>query len=141
MEPQLGQQEVRGLTVHRLLIRSNPRLAQPFISVILPTIGRAKVHQATQSLINSSYPAFEILIIHDRERRGSTIARNVGLMLARADFVHFAEEDCIYEAGTLRALMQRYRDSKQTVYAGRRARKIPVISHIAPSARSITTIT
>ncbi len=48
------------------------------------------------------------MIVHDPERRGSSIARNVGLMLAGGDFVHFAEDDCIYEAGALRVLMQRY---------------------------------
>jgi len=93
------------------VVRANPRRTQPFVSVILPTIGRAELRQAVQSLVKSDYAAFEVLIVYDPERRGSTVARNVGLMLAQGNFVHFAEDDCIYEVGTLHALMQKYQQT------------------------------
>ncbi len=101
---------MRELIVYRMLVRSKPKLGLPFISVILPTVGRPSVRSAVLSLLNSDYSNFELLLIHDLRRRGSTVARNVGLSLAEGEVVHFAEDDCIYEQSNLRALMRKYGD-------------------------------
>lgn len=66
------------------------------------------MQSAIRTIIDYNYPLFELLVVHDTERRGSSKARNFGLRLAEGDFVHFAEDDCEYARSNLRYLVDKY---------------------------------
>jgi glycosyltransferase involved in cell wall biosynthesis len=97
-----------GLRVSRISGGTGERSALPFVSIILPTIGRSSLQSSIRTLLKYQYPAFELLVISDTYRRGSAIARNLGLKLAKGDLIHFAEDDCTYKSSNLQALAKSY---------------------------------
>lgn len=90
---------------------------EPLISVIIPTFNRPlQLKRAVQSVLNQTYPNYEIIIIDDGStlditevinsfsdsriklikhecKRGAPSARNSGLQIARGDFINFLDDD------------------------------------------------
>lgn len=97
-----------GLRVSRATAGTNTASPLPFVSVILPTIGRSSLGSSIRTILKSNYPRFELLVVHDEQRLGSSIARNLALKIARGDVIHFAEDDCEYATSNLRALVKKY---------------------------------
>jgi GT2 family glycosyltransferase len=97
-----------GLRVSRAPTGTGEKSTLPFVSIILPTIGRSSLHSSIRTPLKSQYPRFELLVIHDTQRRGSALGRNIGLRVAKGNLVHFAEDDCHYTTSNLRALVEKY---------------------------------
>jgi hypothetical protein len=97
-----------GLRVSRVSAGTGERSSLPFVSIILPTIGRPSLGTSIRTLLDSDYPRFELLVVHDIQRRGSAIGRNLGLRIANGDLIQFAEDDCRYTATNLRVLVEKY---------------------------------
>ena len=90
--------------------------SSPFVSVVIPTIGRAAVlEQTVDYLLQQSYQNYEIIIIDQSERsetgkyenksgiikyvhikeRSVTNARNVGIKKSKGDIILFLDDDII----------------------------------------------
>ena len=105
---------------------------QPFVSVIVPTIGRAALRRCIASLAGQDYPLdrIEVLVVDDgspapgvsasslehpglcltvlrQDRSGPAAARNLGVSRARGDYVAMIDDDCMADPGWIRALMGR----------------------------------
>lgn len=91
----------------------------PLVSVILPTYNRADfISEAIESVLNQTYPHFELIIIDDgstddsistisqyaikdnrirvyalKKNRGVSVARNTGLSVARGKYIAFMDSD------------------------------------------------
>jgi GT2 family glycosyltransferase len=96
------------LRVSRLSAGTNQDPSLPFVSVILPTVGRSSLESSIRTILKSDYPRFELLVVKDEQRLGSSIARNVGLKTAKGDVILFAEDDCEYVPSNVRALVDKY---------------------------------
>jgi glycosyltransferase involved in cell wall biosynthesis len=103
-----------GLRVSRISGGTRQGTALPLVSIILPTVGRSSLRYAIQTILSYNYPRFELLVISDTHRRGSAIARNLGLRLAEGDLVHFAEDDCTYMSSNLHVLTKTYLRAQRT---------------------------
>jgi glycosyltransferase involved in cell wall biosynthesis len=103
-----------GLRVSRISGGTGERSSLPFVSIILPTIGRSSLQSSIRTMLRYQYPRFELLVISDIQRRGSATARNLGLRLAKGDLVHFAEDDCNYRSSNLRALARTYLSAQRS---------------------------
>lgn len=132
---------------------SLPIVNQGLVSVIIPTYGRpAFLAEAVDSVLQQSYPQFEVLVIDDgwpepvrlavsdprvtllrHERNlGPAAARNTGLRHARGEFVAFLDDDDrftpdrlergIHEIGDARIHLVRRTDVDRTFDGDLRAR-------------------
>ncbi|MFE9201463.1 glycosyltransferase [Micromonospora sp. NPDC007230] len=108
----------------------------PFVSVVLPTCGRAPLFESTlDSLAALDYPHFEIVVVDNapqvsdtartvasraaadprfrytsEPRPGVAHARNRGLAEARGGIVAFADDDLVIDRGWLRSLVDGFTD-------------------------------
>lgn len=103
-----------GLRVSRVSAGTGEASPLPFVSIILPTIGRSSLQSSIRTLLESNYPRFELLVVRDTQRLGSTIARNLGLRVAKGDVIHFAEDDSDYTTSNLRALVEKYLSARRS---------------------------
>lgn len=114
-------------------------VAPPLISVVITTYNRAHLlGRAIQSVLNQSFPAFELLIIDDHatdhtaqvvaqvddarmqyirlaENRGSSGARNGGIRAAKAEFIAFLDDDDEFLPDALTELYQAISHTPQNV--------------------------
>jgi len=108
-------------------------------SLIMATYGRSKeIEYFLDTLINQSYKNFELLIIDQNEddrvariyenyknkidikyfhnqTKGLSINRNIGLSHISGDIVAFPDDDCLYEADTLKKVLSFF--EKNTNYS------------------------
>jgi GT2 family glycosyltransferase len=103
-----------GLRVSRISGGTGESSSLPFVSIVLPTIGRSSLRSSIRTLLKYKYPGFELLVINDTQRLGSAIARNLGVRLAKGDLIHFAEDDCNYRSLNLQALANAYLNKRRT---------------------------
>jgi glycosyltransferase involved in cell wall biosynthesis len=93
-------------------------IKNPIVSVIIPTYNRAHlIVRAIRSVLNQTYQDFEIIVIDDgstdnteeiirgfkdkkvkyikkyKENKGSSIARNIGIKVARGKYIAFLDSD------------------------------------------------
>lgn len=73
--------------------RNTPR-EKVRVSVIIPTTGDAPPHATLAALGRQSLAPFEVLVIHDPDRRGSGWARNRGIERSCGDILAFTDDDC-----------------------------------------------
>lgn len=66
-----------------------------FVSLIIPTIGRATIEQCLEALRQQTRPPDELLVLKDLTRRGVAWARNEGIRQARGDLIAMTDDDCI----------------------------------------------
>lgn len=135
--PALQRLEPRALRIPvHCPSRRRPTKASPFVSVIVPTCGRAPLFEATlASLAALDYPHYEIVVVdnapqvpdtarivagraatdprirYTREPRpGVSHARNRGLAEAMGELVAFADDDVLVDRGWLRAIVDGFTD-------------------------------
>ncbi|MFK7804136.1 MAG: glycosyltransferase family 2 protein [Anaerolineae bacterium] len=99
-----------------------------FLSTIIPTIGRTKLHRTVQSLLDQkvSPDLFEIIVVNDTgqplphvdwmdepnvqvvtaNRHRQAVARNVGAALAQGKYLHFLDDDDWLAPGALQAFFK-----------------------------------
>ncbi len=65
------------------------------VTVIIPTIGRASLAAALESLRVQTRVADEIIVEKDEDRRGPAATRNNAARRARGDLLLFMDDDCI----------------------------------------------
>ena len=105
----------------------NSEISKPSISIILPVYNSEKYLSDTiESILNQSYPNFELILINDgstdssgticeeyslkdarikvihKENGGICDARNVGMNVARGDYLAFCDHDDIYHEDLLK---------------------------------------
>ena len=90
--------------------------AEP-VSIILPTYNRAdKLGDAIGSVLAQNYETFELLVIDSYEDKrvryyrmgknsGQSKARNVGMQMAKYDYLAFEDSDDLWRQGKLEAQM------------------------------------
>lgn len=110
-----------------------------YVSIILPTYNRsAKLGKAIESVLNQTYPYFELLIIDDGStddtgqvvkeyaderiryyklsgNGGAAKARNYGMSLAQYDYIAFEDSDDLWHSDKLEKQMQVIREADETV--------------------------
>ncbi|HKQ79968.1 MAG TPA: glycosyltransferase [Blastocatellia bacterium] len=116
---------------------------QPFVSILIPAYNEEKViAQTIDSLLASTYPQFEIVVIDDgssdrtsevvrdryagvtrvrlcaKENGGKAEAMNYGLRLARGEIIVTLDADTVFQPETIGSLAQRFGDPKVGAVAG-----------------------
>ncbi len=113
----------------------------PTVSVVIPTYNRAHlVGRAIQSVLNQTYQDFELIVVDDgstdntkkgiksfkdhricyiryRENRRASAARNVGIRIAKGDFISFLDDDDEYLPNFLEELIQVFQNSQNVQMA------------------------
>jgi hypothetical protein len=96
-----------------------------FSSTIIPTINRATLSRAVQSILDQNFTAddFEVIVVNDSgtplpdmpwmhstqvrvidtNRRERSVARNTGAAIARGEYLHFLDDDDILLPGAMKA--------------------------------------
>jgi cellulose synthase/poly-beta-1,6-N-acetylglucosamine synthase-like glycosyltransferase len=123
--------------------RSHPG-ADPYlppVSIVVPAFNEAVgIERAVRSLAASDYPDFEIVVVDDgstdgtgelvrglrlpavrvgsQKNAGKAAALNLGINLARHEVIVTVDGDTVFEAGTLRALVQPLRRPRVGAVAG-----------------------
>jgi glycosyltransferase involved in cell wall biosynthesis len=104
-----------------------------FCTTIIPTVGRATLARAVESVLDQSFTAapIEVVVVNDSgqplpaeawqgdarlrqivtQRRERSVARNAGSALARGRYLHFLDDDDWLRPGALQALWQLAQES------------------------------
>jgi cellulose synthase/poly-beta-1,6-N-acetylglucosamine synthase-like glycosyltransferase/peptidoglycan/xylan/chitin deacetylase (PgdA/CDA1 family) len=113
----------------------------PPVSIVVPAFNEAVgIERAVRSLAASDYPEFEIVVVDDgstdgtgeiverlglervrvvpQANAGKPAALNAGVTAARYDVIVTVDGDTVFETGTLRALVQPFRDTDVGAVAG-----------------------
>ncbi|HEX8959152.1 MAG TPA: bifunctional polysaccharide deacetylase/glycosyltransferase family 2 protein [Solirubrobacterales bacterium] len=113
----------------------------PPVSIVVPAFNEAEViESAVRSLAGSDYPELEVLVVDDgstdgtgeiaralglervrvllEENRGKPGALNAGIAAARHELIVTVDADTVFEAETLRRLVQPFRDERVGAVAG-----------------------
>jgi cellulose synthase/poly-beta-1,6-N-acetylglucosamine synthase-like glycosyltransferase/peptidoglycan/xylan/chitin deacetylase (PgdA/CDA1 family) len=113
----------------------------PPVSIVVPAYNEAEVIEAaTRSLAASDYPEVEVIVVDDgstdgtgelaedlglervrvlhEENRGKPGALNLGIAAARHELIVTVDADTLFEPGTLRRLVQPFRDERVGAVAG-----------------------
>jgi cellulose synthase/poly-beta-1,6-N-acetylglucosamine synthase-like glycosyltransferase/peptidoglycan/xylan/chitin deacetylase (PgdA/CDA1 family) len=128
---------------HVRAVRGQPADATfaPPVSIVVPAFNEAVgIERAVRSLAASDYPEFEIVVVDDgstdgtgdlveglglervrlvrQANTGKPAALNSGVTAARHDVIVTVDGDTVFEKGTLRALVQPFRDTDVGAVAG-----------------------
>ena len=128
---------------HARTVRGRPREEgfTPPLSVIVPAFNEAvNIERSVRSLDESDYPEFEVLVVDDgstdgtgdlverldlprtrvlrQENLGKPAALNHGIEEARHDIVVMVDADTVFEPGTLRELVQPFRETDVGAVSG-----------------------
>ena len=128
---------------HARTVRGRPREEgfTPALSVIVPAFNEAvNIERSVRSLDESDYPEFEVLVVDDgstdgtgdlverldlprtrvlrQENSGKPAALNHGIEEARHDIVVMVDADTVFEPGTLRELVQPFRETDVGAVSG-----------------------
>jgi cellulose synthase/poly-beta-1,6-N-acetylglucosamine synthase-like glycosyltransferase/peptidoglycan/xylan/chitin deacetylase (PgdA/CDA1 family) len=113
----------------------------PPVSIVVPAFNEAAgIERAVRSLDASDYPDFEVIVVDDgsddrtgdivealelanlrvlrQPNAGKPAALNRGVAAARSDLIVTVDGDTVFEPGTLRELVQPFRDSDVGAVAG-----------------------
>jgi cellulose synthase/poly-beta-1,6-N-acetylglucosamine synthase-like glycosyltransferase len=113
----------------------------PPVSIVVPAFNEAEViESAVRSLAGSEYPEVEVIVVDDgssdgtgeivrglglervrlllEENRGKPAALNTGIEAARHELIVTVDADTVFERGTLRRLVQPFRDERVGAVAG-----------------------
>src|SRR3989338_10329538 len=98
---------------------SNNRMANPKVSIIMPTYNRARlINKAVDSVLKQTFKDYELIIIDDgsldntkdivacyndpriiyfrKNHKNAASARNYGLKRARGEYIAYCDDDCRY---------------------------------------------
>ena len=128
---------------HARTVRGRPRDDgfTPAVSIIVPAFNEAvNIERSVRSLETSDYPELEVLVVDDgstdgtgdlverldlprtrvlhQENAGKPAALNHGIEEARHDIVVMVDADTVFEAGTLRELVQPFRETDVGAVSG-----------------------
>lgn len=100
----------------------------PFCSAIIPTVGRASLSRAVESVLQQSVPneGFEVIVINDSgkplpeaewqkeanvqivttNQRERSVARNTGAAIAKGKYLHFLDDDDWLALGAYESFLQ-----------------------------------
>jgi len=87
--------------------------ALPFVSVIVPTLGRKWLEGCLRALAQYEYPRYEVILVCDVHRKGPGYARNRGLEVAKGDLIHFIDDDAVPSPSNLQELVQAFVEIKK----------------------------
>jgi cellulose synthase/poly-beta-1,6-N-acetylglucosamine synthase-like glycosyltransferase/peptidoglycan/xylan/chitin deacetylase (PgdA/CDA1 family) len=113
----------------------------PPVSIVVPAFNEAQViESAVRSLAASDYPEVEVIVVDDgctdrtgqivqslglervrllaEENRGKPAALNTGIAAARHGLIVMVDADTVFEPGTLRRLVQPFREERVGAVAG-----------------------
>jgi cellulose synthase/poly-beta-1,6-N-acetylglucosamine synthase-like glycosyltransferase/peptidoglycan/xylan/chitin deacetylase (PgdA/CDA1 family) len=116
-------------------------LFAPPVSIVVPAFNEAKViESAVRSLAASDYPEIEVVVVDDgstdrtgeiveglglervrvlfEENAGKSAALNTGIAAARHGLIVTVDADTVFEPGTLRRLVQPFREERVGAVAG-----------------------
>ena len=128
---------------HARTVRGRPRDEgfTPAVSIIVPAFNEAvNIERSVRSLETSDYPELEVLLVDDgstdgtgdlverldlprtrvlrQENAGKPAALNHGIEEARHDIVVMVDADTVFEPGTLRELVQPFRETDVGAVSG-----------------------
>jgi len=128
---------------HARAVRAAPSVEEflPPVSVVVPAFNEAAgIESAVRSLDASQYPDFEVIVVDDgsedgtgdiveslellhvrvlrQANAGKPSALNRGVSAARSDVIVTVDGDTVFEPGTLRALVQPFRNHDVGAVAG-----------------------
>jgi glycosyltransferase involved in cell wall biosynthesis len=153
---------------YEIVARGGPQIGSPEVSVIVPTHNRRElVADTIEALLVQDVPssAYEIIIVDDassdgtsnllrekaeestvpfigvrlHRKQGPAVARNVGVTLARGDFLAFTDSDCLPTPGWLRACQRAFAAGADIVQGRTTAppdARIPLFNHFIETTRS-----
>lgn len=122
---------------------------QPLVSVIIPTYNRAHcIEKAVESVLKQNYENMEILIVDDGStddtevviknigdariryhkiscNSGASVARNVGIRLAKGKYIAFQDSDDVWLAGKLKQQVEILENSNYGMVYGCFEREFP----------------
>lgn len=117
-------------------------IAQPFVSVIIPTYNRGKfIKKAIESVLSQTYRNYEIIVVDDgstdktgevlkefhgrseiiylyKENGGVSSARNMGIKKAKGDYIAFLDSDDTWMPQKLERQIEYISDNPEKVMVG-----------------------
>jgi len=95
----------------------------PLVSVVITTIGQREIRKAIDSVLNSSYKNFELIVVNDgakinltekgfclinQEHKGLAAARNTGIKKAKGEIIAFIDDDAVAEKNWLKEIVSSF---------------------------------
>lgn len=96
------------------------KTSEPFVSVVVTTIGKREIRKCIDSVLNSSYKNFELIVVNDggkinlkekgfrivnQEHKGLAAARNNGIKNSKGKIIAFIDDDAVAEKDWLEKLV------------------------------------
>jgi len=99
------------------------KTSNPFFSVVITTIGKRPIQKTIDSVLNSSYTNFELIVVNDggkinltekgfrlinQKHKGLAAARNTGIKNSKGEIIAFIDDDAIAEKDWLKKIVSSF---------------------------------